>query len=410
MVNIFSLYPAISCCGGALLTLFIAFLVSFNRPAISYRHTLTILITQIIMALGLLKTSFGQILLSQLIRLTNAISDAAQAGISFIFGALGTSIAPWGFIFAFHVLPIIIFFSAFIAALSYLGIIEGITRLIAFFVRPLFGASQSETACAVAKSFLGPTEAQLLIRDALFTASTSEMFAIMVSGLSMISASLFAIYMGMGIPGSHLIAANVMGISGSLLFAKIIMPTTTQTEEPSRVGVPLQERPANLIEAIIKGTLDGLQLVLAIAALLVSFLALLAILNQAFIFVGSFFGMTTVTFQDVISYIFAPFGFLMGVSTTEAFALSELIGIKFLANEMVAFAEVASKNLSDRGLILATYALCGFSNIACLGIVVGSISTLVPERRSELSGLAWYALLAATLSNLFSAYLVGIII
>jgi CNT family concentrative nucleoside transporter len=201
-----------------------------------------------------------------------------------------------------------------------------------------------------------------------------------------------------------------MGIPGSLLFAKIIMPSQKKSHD-LKVKTSVQpQKASNLIEAIIQGTMDGLQLVLAIGALLLSFLALIAMLNMAFVAIGSFFGITNFTFQDLVGYLFSPFGFLMGVPTQEAINISELIGIKFLANEMVAFAEISGKHLSERGLALATYAICGFANIACVGIVIGGISTLAPDRRSELSALAWYSLLAATLSNLFSAYFVGIIL
>jgi CNT family concentrative nucleoside transporter len=410
MINIFAIYPAVSCIIGALLTLLIAYAVSFDRSEINYKNLFFILCFETILAFGLLKTNIGQILLAQIIRLTKTIGTSAHEGIVFLFGALGSQVEPWGFIFAFHVLPIIIFFSALVAVLSYLGIIDFCIRSISYVLRPLLGTSSAETACAVAKSFLGPTEAQLVIRDYLAVMSESELFAVMVSSLSMMSASLFAVYMEMGVPGSHLIAANFMGIPGSLLFAKIIMPSQKKSHD-LKVKTSVQpQKASNLIEAIIQGTMDGLQLVLAIGALLLSFLALIAMLNMAFVAIGSFFGITNFTFQDLVGYLFSPFGFLMGVPTQEAINISELIGIKFLANEMVAFAEISGKHLSERGLALATYAICGFANIACVGIVIGGISTLAPDRRSELSALAWYSLLAATLSNLFSAYFVGIIL
>lgn len=411
MNNIFEVYPALSCFAGALLTLVIAFSVSSHRSLISCKRTLIIIALEIFLAFMLLKTNFGNALLTQLIRATQAISDAAHEGIAFVFGSLGTPTAPWGFVFALHVLPIIIFFSALIAVLSHLGVINFFIQSLSYVVRPVLGTSSAETTNALAKSFLGPTEAQLLVRDYLFTISTAEMFAVMVSGLSMISASLFAVYVDMGIPGNHLIAANFMGIFGSLLFAKIIMPSDPKAAEVKFKSESIEEsKPKNSIEALIRGTLEGLQLVLAIGALLISFMAVIALLNTIFIYIGSFFGITTFTFQDLMGYIFAPFGFLLGLPTAEAFAVSELIGIKLIANEMVAFAEVTGKHFSDRGLALATYAICGFANIACVGIVIGGISTIVPKRRSELSSLAGRALLAATLSNLFSAYIVGILL
>jgi concentrative nucleoside transporter, CNT family len=410
MNNIFSVYPALSSLLGAILTLLVAFIFSKKQKDISVKTVFLAIGLELALLICLIKTSVGELILYQLVALMQAINGAAQQGITFVFGALGTATAPWGFIFALHVLPVIIFFSALISVLSYLGVIDVIIRVLSSVIRPILGTSKPETASAVAKSFLGPTEAQLFVRDYLPTMSDPELFTVMVSGLSMISASVFAIYMEMGAPGNHLIAANLLGIPGSLLFAKIIMPSENHKNEKRVVVASTSEvhKPQNLIGAIIQGTLDGLQLVLAIGAILISFLACIALLNSIFVYVGSFVGIHGLTFQDFIGYLFAPCGILTGLPTQEAFKVSELIGIKFISNEMVAFSELSGKHLSERGLVIATYALCGFANIACVGIVVGGLSTLMPTRRSDLGAMAWYALLAATLSNLFSAYLVGI--
>ena len=339
MNNVFSVYPALSSLLGVFLTLLIAFVFSRKRKNISLRTVASALFFELALLFCLLKTAVGEVVLQQLVFLAQVINTAAQQGIAFVFGALGAPVAPWGFIFAVHVLPVIIFFSALISALSYLGVIDFIIRLFSFLVRPVLGTTSPETASAVAKSFLGPTEAQLFIRDYLPTMNESELFAVMVSGLSMISASVFVVYMEMGAPGNHLIAANLLGIPGSLLFAKIIMPAAKQNHEKKAEAVePAALRKSqNLIEAIIQGSLDGLQLVLAIGALLISFLALIALLNGLFVYLGSYVGINGITFQDFIGYLFAPCGFLMGLSDHEAFQVAELIGIKFLANEMVDF-------------------------------------------------------------------------
>ncbi len=409
-MNIFSIYPAASCAVGAVLCLAIAYLLSCNKAAISYKNIIFKIFIQLALALFLLKTGVGRHILLYLTHATQTLSAAAQSGITFIFGQLGSQTGPWGFVFAFHVLPIIVFFSAFVSALSYVGIIRYLIYVGSLILQPLLGASNSETTCALAKSFLGPTEAQLVVRDYLATMSKSELFAIMVSSLTMISASLFALYIYMGVPADHLIAANCLGIPGSLLFAKIIFPAQHAVQHEAIPDLPQENRAHNLVEAIIQGTLEGLQLALAIGALLLSFLALISLLDMICVNVGSIFTHKPITFQDLVGYFFAPFGFLMGLSGHEALEASELIGIKFFSNEMVAFAKIASKNFSPRGLALVTYALCGFANISCMGIVVGGIGTLAPKRRADLSNLAWHALLAATLSNLFSAYLIGILL
>lgn len=411
MVSIISLHPVLLCALGAFFVVLLAFITSVNRALISYKHLLITISFEIALAFAMLKTNIGIIVLNWLSHLTALISQAAQEGIVFVFGKLGTQVEPWGFVFALHALPIIIFFSALVAGISYLGIIDFFIRIFSRIVRPVLGTTSPETMNATARSFLGPTESLLLIRDYLATMSVSELFAVMVSSLCMTSAALFAIYIAMGVAAKHIIAASIMGVPGSLLFAKIIMPAGYKDKKIGDVKeVIIEKKSNNLVEALIKGTLDGLQLVLAIAAILISFLAIIALLNMIFVYVGSFFGIADFTFQKCIGYLFAPFGFLMGVGASEAIKISELIGIKVLANELVAFAEIAGSNLSERGLTLATYALCGFGNLASIGIAVGSIGTLVPERRSELSMLAWHALLAATLANLFSAYIVGMII
>ncbi|MBY0109495.1 MAG: hypothetical protein K2X90_00040 [Candidatus Babeliaceae bacterium] len=411
MVNIFSVYPALTSCFGAFFTLLCALLLSKEIRNISFKTVFMAISLEIGLLFCLLKTSIGDFILYELVAFTHSINAAAQQGIIFVFGALATNTAPWGFIFALHVLPLIIFFSAFISGLSFLGITDFIIRVFSLPLSFIVRTSRAETAAAIAKSFLGPTEAQLLIRDYLPTLSTAELFAIMVSGMSMIAASLFGVYMEMGAPGTHLITANLLGIPGSLLFAKIIMPDKhKQSKHEDDIGSVETPKPSTFVEAIIKGSLDGLQLVLAIGALLISFLALIELLNSIFMYAGSLLGTDELTFQSFVGYICAPWGFLTGLPTHEAFKVSELIGIKFLANEMVAFSKLSASNLSPRGLIIATYALCGFANIACMGIVLGGLGTLLPDRSSVLAQVSWRALAAATLSNLFSAYLVGIFI
>ncbi len=411
MINIFSVYPALTACFGALFTLLCAVLLSKEIKSISIKTVFMAISLQIVLLLCLLKTSMGEFILYELVAFTKNVNAAAQHGITFVFGALGTNTPPWGFVFALHVLPLIIFFSALISGLSFLGVTDFIINLFSWPLCFVLRTSRPETAAAIGRIFLGPTEAQLLIRDYLPTLSTSELFAVMISGMSMITASLFAVYMEMGAPANHLITANLMGVSGSLLFAKIIMPSRYKhSKNENNIESLETPKSSTFVEAIIKGSLDGLQLVLAISALLISFLALIELLNNIFIYVSSLIGIDGFTFQSFIGYICAPWGFLTGLPTPEAFKISELIGIKFLANEMVAFSKLSASNLSPKGLVIATYALCGFANISCMGIVLGGLGTLWPDRRSLLAQISWRALAAATLSNLFSAYLVGIFI
>ena len=418
MITFFSSHPTLSCFVGALLMLVLAVACSQNRARIPRRMVATLLGLQGVMLFFLLKTSFGQSILAGMVYTTTVINTAAQQGIKFVFGALGAAQEPWGFVFAFHVLPIIIFFSALIAALAYLGVIDLIINVLSVAIRPLVGTSKPETAAAIAKSFSGTTEQQLLIREYLPTMTDPELFAVMVTGLSTVSASLFALYIQLGAPAQHIIAANLIGVIGALLFAKIVVPPavtipTAAAKEAaeSRTMAPIiPHKPKNLIEALIHGTIDGMHLASVVGALLIAFLSLIALLNYLFVTVGSYVGSNGMTFQACVGYLCAPLGLLMGVPSAEAFQISELIGLRLLANEVVAFSALSEMLLSARGLVLATYALCSFANISTIGIVVGGLGTLIPARRSVLSAMGFKALFAATLANLFSAYLVGMVL
>ncbi len=411
MVNIFSIYPVVSCSFGAALMLIIAFAFSLERKAISFIQIAKMLAIYLMVAVTILKTTVGDSLLNALIRMAYGMQEATQAGSLFVLGTLSENIQPWGFIFAFQVLPITIFFSAFVALLSYYGIIQALIKSLAYVIRPILGTTSSETACALGKSVLGATEAPLLVYNFLFSMSTSEIFSVMVSCMSMIAASLFAAYMQLGVSGSHLIAANIMGVFGALMFSKIIYPSKAHTKKTAGNDIlPEAKRSTNVVEAVIKGTMDGLNITLAIAAMLISFLALIASFNFIFGFILSLVGLPIITIQQVGGYLLSPIGILFGLEYSEALKVSELIATKIVTNEMIAYVDMVKSGLSDRGLLVATYAICGFANISIVGIVVGALGSLMPARLKEMSSIAWHALLAATLSNLFSAYIVGIIL
>lgn len=408
-MNYFVLYPHLSCACGAALMLGAAYAASIDRKAIDWVQSLKIMAVYLAVALVMLKTTAGAWMLKGLTALAHGLGSATHEGAGFVFGRLSEPIEPWGLVFAFQVLPITIFFSGLVGLLSYLGVIEKIVNGVTRCVRPLLGTSSGETAGAIAKSFLGAVEAPLLIQGFLPGMTTSELFCVMVSCMSMIAASLFAVYMQLGVPGHHLIAANIISIFVAILFAKIMYPSRAKSVyKVTEKAAEMKKRPGNAIEAIIQGTMDGLQLALAIAAMLITFLALIAAVNLISAFFSHKLCLPTITVQELCGYLFAPLGYLFGFDTAQALVLSKLIGLNLVTNEMVAYIELTRSVLSERAVILATYALCGFANISIIGIVVGGISTLAPSRRAELSSLAVRALLAATLGNLFSAYVIGI--
>ena len=401
--------PQLLCFGGIALVITLAYALSVDRSAISWRYGLSRLLLLALWAVALVKTPFGAYLLAGLENVTMAIQHAAQQGISFVFGDLGSSQYVWGFVFAIQVLPIIIFFSALVSILTYLRVIQTVVYGIGTVLQPILGTTGPETACAIAKSFLGLMEGPLVVRAYFDRLNRSELFTIMTAALGMASASLIPVYISYGASAKHLIAANLMGIIAVIFIAKIIVPEEKVKAAEVKSFKDDQE-PSNMMDALLKGTGDGLTIVLNIAALLISFIALVALVNNLLFTMEQFVGLPRIGLQDIVGYFFWPFSYLFGVESADVFNLSRLLGVKVTTNEMLAFAEVATHQLSARALTLATYALCGFGNIAGMGIIVGGLGTLMPDKRALLSALSWRALIAATLANLLSAYIVGVIL
>jgi Nucleoside permease len=283
-------------------------------------------------------------------------------------------------------------------------VVQRVVMVVSYVVRPVLGTSGAETLCAIANSFLGQTEAPLLIRHYLKTMTKSEILVVMVSGMGSISGAILVVFAQMGVPAVHLLTASMMAIPSSLIIAKIIYPETEESETQNGVDVMIKPQTADMFDAIASGTLDGLQLALNVAAMLISFLALLALLNAILFFA---IGMTL---TDIFGYLFSPFGYLFGFSEHEAWAAGELIGTKVCVNEMVAYKQMVGMALSERTQAIITYALCGFSNFSCIGIQVGGIGALMPEKRIWLTQLGLYAVLGGTLANLLSAMVASLLL
>jgi CNT family concentrative nucleoside transporter len=329
----------------------------------------------------------------------------------------------WGFIFAVKVLPIIIFFGALMALLFYLRIIQVLVAAISYCVQPLIGTTGAETLCAIANSFLGQTEAPLLIRDYLNKMTKSEILVVMVSGMGTISGAIMAVFAAMGVPATHMLASSVMSIPGSILIAKILLPETENNKKPeAEVHGIIHSQARNIFDAVAQGTSDGLSLALNVGAMLISFLALLALINALLgygahqsnvllSYVGIAYRLPAVTLDSILGYLFSPFGILLGFTGQEALAAGRLLGIKVAVNELVAFGQMVNMSgLSERAVTILTYALCGFSNFSCIGIQVGGIGALVPEKRHLLSELGLYAVLGGALTNLLSAMIAGLLL
>jgi CNT family concentrative nucleoside transporter len=369
-----------------------------------------------------LRTTVGIKVVDFIARHVQHLHECAEEGIRFVFGNLVDDTGSWGFVFGFQVLPVIIFFGAFMAVLFYFGIVQKMVSGVNYVLSPLLKTSGAETLCAIANSFLGQTDAPLLVRHYLNGMTKSEMMVVMVSGMATISGAILVAFVKMGVPPHHLLASSVMSIPASIIIAKILYPETEKSHShDDATSISQQALGSNLFDAIAKGTMDGVQLAVGVGAMLISFLALLTVancflayiselVNQGLAFLNSGWQIPTVSIDYILSYIFAPFGYLLGFDGDEIFAAGRLIGTKIALNEAIAYSKMVALDLSERTKYILTYALCGFSNLSCIGIQIGGIGALVPDKRQWLTELGLYALLGGTLSNLLCAMIAGLLL
>lgn len=388
---------------GILAVLCVAYFFSYHKSRVNTRLVGYGLLMQFIIGFFVLRTSMGHLIVDTIARGVTHLYQFADEGSRFVFGSLVDPAGPWAFIFALKVLPVIIFFGAFMSLLFYAGIIQRVVLGVNFLVQPLLGTSGAETLCAIANSFLGQTEAPLLIKHYLKSMTKSEMLVVMVSGMGTISGAILVVFAAMGVPTNHLLTASMMSIPATLIISKILLPETEKSTQAD-ASVKIESESSNVFDAISAGTSDGLQLALNVGAMLISFIALLALLNSV---LGALFG---VTLNALFGYLFSPIGYMMGFESHEALAIGQLVGTKVAVNEVVAYGEMLGMNLSERAVNIVTYALCGFSNFSCIGIQIGGIGALVPEKRKWLTELGLYAVLGGTLSNLLCAFVAGLLL
>ena len=338
------------------------------------------------------------------------IISYADAGINFVFGAVGNK--SLGFIFAFNVLPVIIFFSALIAVLYHLGVMKVIINIIGGGLQKILGTSKPESMSAAANIFVGQTEAPLVVRPFIPKMTDSELFAVMVGGLASIAGSIMAGYAGIGVELKYLLAASFMAAPAGLMMAKIILPETQTTNNELSDVDDDNTGYINVLDAAASGASSGLQLALNVGAMLLAFVALIALLNGLIGWAGSLFGYPELTFELILGYLLAPLAWAIGIDWSEAVAAGSFIGQKIVVNEFVAylsFVEVA-ETLSPKSQAIITFALCGFANFSSIAILMGGIGAMAPNRRPDIARLGLKAVLAATLANLMSAALAGIFI
>jgi len=402
---------------GIFVLLAIAYGLSKSKKSINIRTVGFAFLLQILLGAFVLYVPFGKDVLTTITASVQSVIDSAKVGINFLFGGLGTDAMfenGVGFVFAIRVLPNIIFFSSLIAVLYYLGIMQWVIRIIGGSLQKLLKTSKPESLSATANIFVGQTEAPLVVRPYIAKMTQSELFAIMVGGLASVAGSIMAGYAGLGIDLKYLIAASFMAAPGGLLMAKIIYPET----EPEKIlqdSIDFDEgdnKPANVIDAAASGAASGLKLAVNVGAMLLAFIALIALLNTIVGGISGLFGFQDITIEFLLGYLFAPFAYIIGVPVSEMLQAGSFIGQKIVVNEFFAYVNFVEikDTLSPATQAIVTFALCGFANLSSIAILLGGIGSMAPSRRKDIAKLGVHAMLAATLANLMSAAIAGVFI
>ncbi len=396
---------------GIVVLLLAAFLLSANKRRIRLRVVLPAFALQAAIAAFVLYTPVGRAATANVARGVEALLGYSRAGIETVFGGLTevNGVAS----FAINILPIIIFFSALVSVLYFFGIMQLIVRFVGGFLQRVLGVDRVEALYAAANILVGQSESPLVVRGYLKRLTDPQIFALMVTGMAGVAGSILAAYAQMGVRIEYLLAAAFMSAPGGLLMAKIVMPDEARAEDaPPPDAEPEEERPDNLIMAIFQGAEDGVKLAVAVAAMLVVFVALIALCNGVLGGVAGLFGYPDLTFQRILGWIFGPVMFLLNVPWSEAFIAGELFGQKVILNEFIAYLDFGrlQAQLSPHTQAVTTFALCGFANISSIAIQMGVLGGLAPERRPLIARLGPRAVIAASLANLMSAALAGLML
>jgi CNT family concentrative nucleoside transporter len=397
----------------------LAYLFSTNRKAIRLKTVLWGLGLQIAFAFLVLKFEFGRRVFAQAGDGVKWLLSFSYEGSQFVIGQLGMKDSPMGFSFAFQVLPTIIFIAAFFAVLYHIGVMQFIIKWAARAMTAVMGASGAESLNVAASIFMGQTEAPLTIRPYLPRVTRSELMTIMTSGMAHVSGGIMGAYIAFGVEPKHILTAVIMTAPGTLLIAKMLVPETEQPETAGKVELHRseEEKKQNFLGAIARGTSDGLNLAINVGAMLIAFIALIYLTNG--IMDGIHYALASYGFpyfpsslQQIFGYIFAPVAWIIGVPWKDCLDIGNLLGTRMALNELVAFSQLGpmKATLSDRSFTIATFALCGFANFSSIGIQIGGIGALAPNKRDELAKLGIRAMLAGTMANLMSASIVGMLL
>ena len=389
---------------GIVVVLGILWLISWKRKDVSFKMLLKGMIAQFIIALILVKVPAGRMVVSKISDAVTGVINCGSNGLSFVFGSLADSSAPTGMIFAVQVLGNIVFLSALVSLLYYIGVLNFVVKWIGKAVGWIMGSSEVESFVAVANMFLGQTDSPILISKYLNKMTDSEIMVVLVSGMGSMSVSILGGYTALGIPMEYLLIASALVPIGSIMVSKIIFPQTEEVHEVGDIKMDNKGNNANVIEAVSEGAVTGMQMALSMGASLIAMVALVALINKGL-------GVFGISLEQIFSYVFAPFGALMGLDPSEILMEGNLLGSKLVINEFVAFEQLGKiiSSMDPRTAIMATISLCGFANFSSLGICVSGIGILCQEKKSTLARLVFRAMIGGVAVSLLSAMAVGFI-
>lgn len=397
---------------GLLTILGVAYLSSENRKNIQWRTVLSGVFLQVVFGLVILKTNFGRTVFDSIGKGFNSLLGFTAEGAKFLFGTLATPSESMGFIFATMVLPTIIFMSALMSVLYHIGFMQKVVEVVAKVMMKFMRTSGAESLAAAANIFVGQTEAPLVIKPYVGSMTRSEIMCLMTGGMATVAGGVLAAYVGFGIDAGHLLAASVMSAPAALVCAKLMVPEIEQSTTAGVVKVDLPQVSTNVIDAAAAGASDGLKLAVNVAAMLMAFIALIAMLNGMLSYIGGLLGFPQLTFELLLGYLNAPVAWLLGVPWNDCLIVGAILGKKLVLNEFVGYLDLIKEtvNISPRSQIIATYALCGFSNFSSIAIQLGGIGTLAPEKRAILAKYGFRSMIAGTLACYMTACIAGLFI
>ncbi|MBW4562550.1 MAG: NupC/NupG family nucleoside CNT transporter [Mojavia pulchra JT2-VF2] len=394
---------------GILVFIGISYALSVNRSAVRWRTVAWGLGLEFIFALLILKTPGGLIIFKSLGDVVSNFLAFSDVGAKFVFGENFKD-----HFFAFQVLPTIIFFSAFISVLYYYGILQRVVNGLAWVMMKTMKTSGSESLSCAGNIFLGPTESVLIVKPYVATMTQSELHAVMTGGFATIAGGVLGAYLSFGIPAEHLIAAFFMTAPTSLVVSKLLYPETEVSETAGKAKIDVRTNYVNVIDATTTGAIDGVKLAVNVAVMIIAFLGLLAAVNALLGCLGGLVSLPQLSLQWILSFIMAPVAWLMGVPLADCRQVGALLGTKTILNEFIAFLDlktlIASGNISQRGIIIATYALCNFANIGSIGITIGGIAGMAPNRQHDLARMGVKSMIGGLLAGFITACIAGILV